>query len=128
MYSGSCKNILVIFQAPKNMKSVVQGLYRLTAAIGNLVDLVVMAAFRKLVPSQKIEFLFFATFMLVDMFLLALLARKYTYKEERHNANEDDEDDNDQVDDYYWQTQQRLPRPVDANVLIAINGARLQVN
>ena len=66
------------------MKSVLQALFRLTMAFGNLIDIWVMLYFhyQEFPDPQYYEFLFFAILMLVDMFILALMARKYSYKEE----------------------------------------------
>ena len=63
------------------MKSVLQALFRLTMALGNLLDILVISLF----PANKgqtLQFILFACLMLFDMFILALIARKYVYKEE----------------------------------------------
>ncbi|XP_055535385.1 peptide transporter family 1-like [Wyeomyia smithii] len=63
-------------QAPESMKSVLQGCWQLTVAIGNLI--VVIVAEVKAFDAQKWEFLLFAVLMIVDMGLFAVLA--YYYK------------------------------------------------
>lgn len=66
------------------MKSVLQAMLRLTMAFGNLIDIIVMYFLHssEQVSSQTIEFAVFAVLMLLDMLVLALIARKYKYKEE----------------------------------------------
>ena len=59
------------------MKAVLQALYLLTTAIGNLIDLVVVAALSSLFSSQAQEFFLFAGLMILDMIGLALLAMRY---------------------------------------------------
>ncbi|XP_058460063.1 peptide transporter family 1 isoform X2 [Malaya genurostris] len=63
-------------QAPESMKSVLQGCWQLTVAVGNLI--VVIVAEAKFFDAQKWEFLLFAVLMIVDMGLFAALA--YYYK------------------------------------------------
>ncbi|XP_058829773.1 peptide transporter family 1 [Topomyia yanbarensis] len=63
-------------QAPESMKSVLQGCWQLTVAIGNLI--VVIVAEARIFDAQKWEFLLFAVLMIVDMGLFAVLA--YYYK------------------------------------------------
>ena len=68
------------------MKTVVQALYWLTVALGNILDIVVMELISKNTLNgfaQVYEFIIFAIIMLVDMIGLAFFTRKYMYKEER---------------------------------------------
>ena len=63
------------------MKSVLQALFRMTMALGNLLDILVIWLF----PAdlgQTLLFILFAVLMLIDMLVLAIIARKYVYKEE----------------------------------------------
>eukprot|EP00095_Tigriopus_kingsejongensis_P000412 maker-scaffold19_size710362-snap-gene-5.13 protein:Tk00412 transcript:maker-scaffold19_size710362-snap-gene-5.13-mRNA-1 annotation:"peptide transporter family 1-like isoform x2" len=68
-------------QAPASMKAVVQALFLQTNAIGNLLDIFVVALLSDLFSSQAYEFFLFAALMLVDMAILAYLATKYTYSD-----------------------------------------------
>ena len=63
------------------MKSVLQAMFRLTMAMGNLLDVIIIICDGYFIERQSMEFLFFAALMLTDMLILALLARKYSYKE-----------------------------------------------
>ena len=63
------------------MKSVLQALFRLTMALGNLLDILVISLFPA-DQSQTLQFILFAVLMLIDMLVLAMIARKYVYKEE----------------------------------------------
>lgn len=63
-------------QAPESMKSVLQGCWQLTVAIGNLI--VVIVAEAKFFEAQKWEFVLFACLMFIDMGLFSVLA--YYYK------------------------------------------------
>lgn len=63
-------------QAPESMKSVLQGCWQLTVAVGNLI--VVIVAEAKIFEAQKWEFVLFACLMFVDMGLFSILA--YYYK------------------------------------------------
>ena len=65
------------------MKSVVQALYRLTMAVGNIIDVFIMVIITPHRYGQKWEFLFFASLLLLDMCILALISRYYIYKEDR---------------------------------------------
>ena len=68
------------------MKTVVQALYWLTVALGNVLDIVVMELISKNAlngSAQVYEFIIFAIIMLVDMIGLAFFTRNYLYKEER---------------------------------------------
>ena len=68
------------------MKTVVQALYWLTVALGNILDIVVMELISKNALNgfaQVYEFIIFAIIMLVDMIGLAFFTRNYLYKEER---------------------------------------------
>ncbi|XP_053661069.1 peptide transporter family 1-like [Anopheles marshallii] len=73
-------------QAPESMKSVLQGCWQLTVAVGNLI--VVIVAEAKIFEAQKWEFVLFAGLMFVDMGLFSILAWRYkqiplkTYDEE----------------------------------------------
>uniref|UniRef100_A0A8D8BXW3 Oligopeptide transporter 1 n=2 Tax=Culex pipiens TaxID=7175 RepID=A0A8D8BXW3_CULPI len=74
-------------QAPESMKSVLQGCWQLTVAIGNLI--VVIVAEAKFFDAQKWEFIMFAVLMFVDMGIFAVLA--YYYKSiPLKNYDEDD--------------------------------------
>lgn len=74
-------------QAPESMKSVLQGCWQLTVAVGNLI--VVIVAEAKFFDAQKWEFVMFAVLMFVDMGIFAVLA--YYYKSiPLKNYDEDD--------------------------------------
>ncbi|XP_049546778.1 peptide transporter family 1-like isoform X1 [Anopheles darlingi] len=62
-------------QAPESMKSVLQGCWQLTVAVGNLI--VVIVAEAKIFDAQKWEFVLFAGLMFVDMGLFSILAWRY---------------------------------------------------
>ena len=67
-------------QAPASMKAVLQALFLLTTAFGDLIDVVVMSAVpRGAFGGQAGEFLFFAALMFADMLALAALAVRYRY-------------------------------------------------
>lgn len=66
-------------QAPSSMKAFTQALYCLTTAFGNLIDIAVVAIMASLQWTQVTEFLLFAGLMAICMFILALMARQYTY-------------------------------------------------
>ncbi|XP_055627524.1 peptide transporter family 1 [Toxorhynchites rutilus septentrionalis] len=63
-------------QAPESMKSVLQGCWQLTVAVGNLI--VVIVAEARIFDAQKWEFMLFAALMFIDMGIFAVLA--YYYK------------------------------------------------
>ncbi|XP_058128607.1 peptide transporter family 1-like [Anopheles ziemanni] len=77
-------------QAPESMKSVLQGCWQLTVAVGNLI--VVIVAEAKIFDAQKWEFVLFAGLMFVDMGLFSILAWRYKeiplkkYEEDDANA------------------------------------------
>uniref|UniRef100_A0A182IYZ6 Oligopeptide transporter 1 n=1 Tax=Anopheles atroparvus TaxID=41427 RepID=A0A182IYZ6_ANOAO len=62
-------------QAPDSMKSVLQGCWQLTVAVGNLI--VVIVAEAKIFDAQKWEFVLFAGLMFIDMGLFSILAWRY---------------------------------------------------
>ncbi|TRY69566.1 hypothetical protein TCAL_07633 [Tigriopus californicus] len=68
-------------QAPSSMKAVVQALFLQTNAIGNLLDIFVVALLSGVFKSQAYEFFLFAALMLIDMAILAWLATRYTYSD-----------------------------------------------
>ncbi|KAI5737613.1 hypothetical protein M8J76_015062 [Diaphorina citri] len=67
-------------QAPVSMKSAVSACWLLTTAFGNLIVAIVAEA--KIFENQAYEFLLFASLMVVDMGVFALLAMRYKYVEE----------------------------------------------
>lgn len=62
-------------QAPESMKSVLQGCWMLTIAVGNLFVVIIGAA--NIFDSQANEFFLFAGLMFVDMIVFMFLARSY---------------------------------------------------
>ncbi|KAL7030439.1 hypothetical protein ACKWTF_006658 [Chironomus riparius] len=62
-------------QAPDSMKSVIQGCWQLTVAVGNIIVTIVVGA--KFFDSQTYEFLLFACLMFVDMIIFAWLGYRY---------------------------------------------------
>ena len=66
------------------MKSFVLALYHLTIATGRLIDILLTTLLPESARSngQVYEFAIFSVIMTLDMVILALLARKYTYKED----------------------------------------------
>ena len=62
-------------QAPESMKSVLQGCWMLTIAVGNLIVVIIGAA--KIFNSQANEFFLFAGLMFIDMIMFMFLARRY---------------------------------------------------
>ena len=66
------------------MKSLVLAIYYLTVALGQVLDIILMLLLPSIVKSrgQIWEFSIFAVIMLIDMVVLALLSRKYTYSED----------------------------------------------
>lgn len=65
------------------MKSVLQALWLLTVAVGNL--LVVIIAKLKVSDSHAVEFFFFAALMAANVCLFIYLAMKYKYRNENEN-------------------------------------------
>lgn len=66
-------------QSPTTMKAVVQALYLLTTAGGNLIDWIVVAALSPYFKKQWHEFLTFASIMVLDALILVWLAIRYKY-------------------------------------------------
>lgn len=66
------------------MKSFVLALYHLTIAAGRLIDILLTTILPESARAngQVLEFAIFSVIMTLDMVILALLARKYTYKED----------------------------------------------
>ena len=71
------------------MKSVLQAMWLLTVAFGNLI--VVIIAEAKFFDRQSLEFFLFAGLMLVDMLVFALLARSYKYVDATNKKKEENE-------------------------------------
>ncbi|KAJ2954424.1 hypothetical protein O0L34_g2692 [Tuta absoluta] len=66
-------------QAPASMKSVLQSVWLLTVAFGNLIVILVVEG--NFLDAQWKEFFLFAALMVVDMLIFALMAFRYKYKE-----------------------------------------------
>ncbi|XP_046387929.1 peptide transporter family 1-like isoform X2 [Ischnura elegans] len=66
-------------QAPASMKSLMQAMWLLTVAFGNLI--VVIIAEAQFVKSQTAEFFLFAGLLLAVMFVFLFMARNYQYVE-----------------------------------------------
>ena len=66
------------------MKSFVLALYHLTIAAARLIDILLTTILPESARAngQVLEFAIFSVIMTLDMVILALLARKYTYKED----------------------------------------------
>ena len=65
------------------MTSLVMAFYYLTYAFGEMLDILLMTFLpTDIMEGQVLEFSIFAVIMLLDMVLLAFLARRYTYIEE----------------------------------------------
>ena len=64
------------YQAPISMKSVVQAVFLMTDAIGNIIIIVVAGAN---IVDQTSEFFLFGCLMIFDMILLSFLACRFTY-------------------------------------------------
>jgi len=62
-------------QAPESMRSVLQGCWLMTIAVGNLIVIIIVGA--KFFESQTYEFALFAGLMFLDMGLFAWLAYRY---------------------------------------------------
>ena len=61
-------------EAPKSMKAVVQAFWLMTIAVGNLIDIFVIAA---KFPTQAMEFFVFAGLLFVDLLLFMYLSYRY---------------------------------------------------
>ena len=80
---------LIKFQAPSSMKTVVQALYWLTFALGNVIDIVIMSILLPKFGIRKFsEIIIFAIIMLLDMIALYFVSTQYKYKEERIHKND----------------------------------------
>ncbi|XP_023320404.1 peptide transporter family 2 isoform X2 [Eurytemora carolleeae] len=66
-------------QAPVSMKSIMQSLFYLTTAVGNLITLIVVEIVSALELEQWIEFFLFAGLLVLFTFLLMLFTIKYKY-------------------------------------------------
>ncbi|XP_037617830.1 solute carrier family 15 member 1b [Sebastes umbrosus] len=64
-------------QAPSNMKSVLQAGWLLTVAAGNIIVLIIAEAAK--LPDQWVEYILFASLLLVVCFIFAFMAYFYTY-------------------------------------------------
>ncbi|XP_013189413.1 peptide transporter family 1 isoform X3 [Amyelois transitella] len=73
-------------QAPASMKSVLQSVWLLTVAVGNLI--VVLIVEGNFLDAQWKEFFLFAGLMLVDMLIFAALAFRYRYVEIKSSTEE----------------------------------------
>lgn len=62
-------------QAPESMRSVLQGCWQLTVAVGNLIVTIIVGA--SFFNRQTFEFLLFAILMFVDMGIFMWLAIRY---------------------------------------------------
>jgi solute carrier family 15 (oligopeptide transporter), member 1 len=62
-------------QAPESMRSVLQGCWQLTVAVGNLIVTIIVGA--KFFNSQTYEFALFAGLMFLDMGVFMWLAIRY---------------------------------------------------
>jgi len=66
-------------QAPKSMKSVIQALYLMTTAVGNLITMVIVEIFSEIGLQQYLEFFTFAGLMTIFSLALMWLAIRYEY-------------------------------------------------
>ena len=66
-------------QAPESMKSLVQALYLVTTALGNLIDIFVIGFVAGVFSSQAYEFFLFAGLMLVTSIAMMIVAHFYEY-------------------------------------------------
>merc|ERR1711915_1038912 len=66
-------------QAPPSMKSVLQSLYLMTTAVGNLITMAIIEIFSAFGLPQYIEFFTFAGLMTVFTLILALVSYTYEY-------------------------------------------------
>lgn len=73
-------------QAPPSMKSVIQALWLLNVAFGNVI--VVIVAELRAFKSQAHEFFLFALLMFIDMGLFSLLSLRYKYVEYQRSDTE----------------------------------------
>lgn len=71
------------------MKAVMMAIRMLTNAIGNVIDVVVVAALKDVFDSQVYFFFLFAGIMLLDMILLGWMAKSYVYKDYTTRKRED---------------------------------------
>jgi len=66
-------------QAPPSMKSVLQALFLMTTAVGNLITLVIVEIFSAFELEQQWEFFTFAGLMMLFSLSLAIVAYRYEY-------------------------------------------------
>jgi len=66
-------------QAPPSMKSVLQSLFLMTTAVGNLITMAIIEIFSAFDLPQYVEFFTFAGLMTVFSFILMLVAYTYEY-------------------------------------------------
>jgi len=66
-------------QAPQSMKSVIQALYLMTTAVGNLITMLIVEIFSALGLHQYLEFFTFAGLMTLVSILLMWMAHRYEY-------------------------------------------------
>jgi len=66
-------------QAPPSMKSVLQALYLMTTAVGNLITMVIVEIFSAIGLEQQWEFFTFAGLMTIFSLILAFVAHRYQY-------------------------------------------------
>jgi hypothetical protein len=64
-------------QAAPNMKSVLQAMWLMTVALGNMIDMGISGT--HIIKDPAIEFFFYAALMLAVMVVFIVLARRYTY-------------------------------------------------
>jgi len=76
-------------QAPTTMKSVLQSLYLMTTAVGNLITVLIVEIFLAIGWEQYVEFFTFAGLMF--LFSFALMAVAYRYKYVYYTAGEKDD-------------------------------------
>lgn len=74
-------------QAPASMKSVLQSVWLLTVAFGNLI--VVLIVEGNFLDAQWKEFFLFAGLMLLDMFIFTAMAFRYKYVDHKSSTEED---------------------------------------
>merc|ERR1719462_133460 len=76
-------------QAPTTMKSVLQSLYLMTTAVGNLITVLIVEIFLAIGWEQYVEFFTFAGLMF--LFSFALMAVAFRYKYVYYTAGEKDD-------------------------------------
>jgi hypothetical protein len=76
-------------QAPQSMKSVLQAMWCLTVAFGNLI--VVIIAEGKFFSNQAHEYYLFAGLLAIATIVFAILSYFYEYNEETHGSDNDEE-------------------------------------